>query len=37
MIDRSHALPITCQVEIVNISRGSVYYESQRSAMPTSS
>ena len=29
MIDRSHALPITCQVEIVNISRGSVYYESQ--------
>ena len=29
MIDRTHALPITCQAKIVNISRGSVYYESQ--------
>ena len=29
MIDRSHALPITRQAEIVNISRGSVYYAAQ--------
>ena len=29
MIDRTHALPITRQAEIVNISRGSVYYESE--------
>ena len=29
MFDRTHALPITCQAKIVNISRGSVYYESQ--------
>ena len=29
MIDRTHALPITRQAQIVNISRGSVYYESQ--------
>ena len=29
MIDRSHALPIKRQAEIVNISRGSVYYETQ--------
>jgi putative transposase len=29
MIDRTHPLPITRQAKIVNISRGSVYYESQ--------
>jgi putative transposase len=29
MIDRTHALPITRQAQIVNISRGSVYYTSQ--------
>ncbi len=29
MIDRTHPLPITRQAHIVNISRGSVYYESQ--------
>ena len=29
MIDRTHSLPITRQAEIVNISRGSVYYESE--------
>ena len=29
MIDRTHALPITRQAQIVNISRGSVYYESE--------
>ncbi len=29
MIDRTHPLPITRQAQIVNISRGSVYYESQ--------
>jgi putative transposase len=29
MIDRTHALPITRQAQTVNISRGSVYYESQ--------
>ena len=29
MIDRSHSLPITHQAQIVNISRGSVYYESE--------
>ncbi len=29
MIDRSHTLPIKRQAEIVNISRGSVYYESE--------
>ena len=29
MIDRTHPLPITRQAEIVNISRGSVYYESE--------
>ena len=29
MIDRTHSLPITRQAQIVNISRGSVYYESQ--------
>ena len=29
MIDRTHALPITRQAEIVNICRGSVYYESE--------
>ena len=29
MIDRSHDLPIKRQAEIVNISRGSVYYEAQ--------
>ena len=26
MIDRTHTLPVTCQAEILNISRGSVYY-----------
>ena len=29
MIDRTHGLPIKRQAEIVNISRGSVYYEAQ--------
>ena len=29
MIDRTHPLPITRQAQIVNISRGSVYYENQ--------
>ena len=29
MIDRNHPLPITRQAQIVNISRGSVYYESE--------
>ncbi len=29
MIDRSHPLPITRQAQIVNISRGSVYYENE--------
>ena len=29
MIDRTHPLPITRQTQIVNISRGSVYYEAQ--------
>ena len=29
MIDRTHALPITRQAQIVNISRGSVYYQSE--------
>src|SRR5450755_354438 len=29
MIDRTHSLPIARQARIVNISRGSVYYESQ--------
>jgi len=29
MIDRSHPLPITRQAEIVNISRGSVYFEAE--------
>jgi putative transposase len=29
MIDRTHPLPITRQAQIVNISRGSVYYASQ--------
>ena len=29
MIDRTHPLPITRQAQIVNISRGSVYYESE--------
>ena len=29
MIDRTHDLPIARQAQIVNISRGSVYYESQ--------
>ena len=29
MIDRTHPLPIARQAQIVNISRGSVYYESQ--------
>ena len=29
MIDRTHPLPITRQAQIVNISRGSVYYEAQ--------
>src|SRR5664279_922974 len=29
MIDRTHPLPITRQAAIVNISRGSVYYEAQ--------
>jgi putative transposase len=29
MIDRTHPLPITRQARIVNISRGSVYYEAQ--------
>jgi putative transposase len=27
MIDRNHPLPIKRQAELVNISRGSVYYE----------
>jgi len=27
MIDRSHALPLTRQVELLAISRGSIYYE----------
>jgi putative transposase len=26
MIDRGHDLPITKQAEVLNISRGSVYY-----------
>ena len=26
MIDRTHKLPVTRQAEILNISRGSVYY-----------
>jgi len=29
MIDRNHPLPITRQAQIVNISRGSVYYEGE--------
>jgi putative transposase len=29
MIDRTHPLPITRQAALVNVSRGSVYYESQ--------
>jgi putative transposase len=29
MIDRTHPLPISRQAQIVNISRGSVYYEAQ--------
>ena len=29
MIDRTHSLPIKRQAALVNISRGSVYYESQ--------
>ena len=29
MIDRTHPLPITHQTQIVNISRGSVYYAAQ--------
>ena len=29
MIDRTHPLPITREAQIVNISRGSVYYESE--------
>ena len=29
MIDRTHLLPVTRQAQIVNISRGSVYYESE--------
>jgi len=29
MIDRTHPLPIIRQAEMVNISRGSVYYESE--------
>ncbi len=29
MIDRTHALSIKRQAEIVNTSRGSVYYETQ--------
>ena len=29
MIDRTHSLPITRQAALVNVSRGSVYYESQ--------
>jgi hypothetical protein len=29
MIDRTHPLPITRQAQIVNISRGSVYYKSE--------
>ena len=29
MIDRTHPLPITRQARIVNISRGSVYYENE--------
>ena len=29
MIDRNHPLPMTRQAQIVNISRGSVYYESE--------
>jgi putative transposase len=32
MIDRSHALPITKQAKVLNVSRGSVYYQ----PMPTS-
>jgi putative transposase len=26
MIDREHALPITCQAQLLDISRGTVYY-----------
>ena len=26
MIDRSHDLPVTCQVKALNVSRGSIYY-----------
>ena len=29
MIDRTHPLPIRRQAQIVNISRGSVYYENE--------
>ena len=29
MIDRTHSLPITRQAALVNVSRGSVYYEAQ--------
>lgn len=29
MIDRTHSLPIARKAQIVNISRGSVYYEAQ--------
>jgi putative transposase len=32
MIDRTHPLPLTRQAAIVNISRGSVYYESEPSS-----
>ena len=32
MIDRNHPLPITRQAQIANISRGSVYYESEPSS-----
>ena len=26
MIERKHALPITCQAKLLDMSRGSVYY-----------
>ena len=30
MIDREHDLPITKQVQVLHISRGSVYYSTSR-------
>ncbi len=36
MIDRTHPLPITRQAQIVNISRGSVYYQIEPTSAATS-